>query len=208
MQLPKRSSLRLQSDIEQCEAALADKTNSLQHSCASARKDLRSLRREFNQVKDSRDPAKLNKLVEKRDLLKLKVEALETGLEQFRAQQQKQLNLLDEVPHETHTRMHGLLAYALATGDLSPDATLLFNTLGDLLEAKTDNDRAAGRKAVSLILDHGDVFGDKNDGAVTGDDELLRRFEMISDPEERSAFYNQNRAEIHRGFEARKNNNL
>ena len=171
MQLPKRSSLRLQSEIEQCEAALADKTNSIQRNCASVQKDLRSLRREFSKAKDSRDLTKLNKVVEKRDLLKLKVQALENEVEQFHDQQRKQLNLLEEELHETHTRMHGLLAYALATGDLSPDATLLFNTLGDLLEAKTACDRAAGRKAVSLILDHGDVFGDKNDGAVTGGDE-------------------------------------
>jgi hypothetical protein len=48
-------SLRLASDIEQCEAALADKTNSLQRGCASVQKDLRSLRRDFNQAKDSRE---------------------------------------------------------------------------------------------------------------------------------------------------------
>ena len=108
-------SLRLASDLEQCEASLVDKTNSLQGNFAAVKKDLRSLRREFHQAKDSRDLPKLRKLTEKRDLLKLKVDALETELEQFRDQQQKKLSLLDKVIHEKNERMHGLLAYGMAT---------------------------------------------------------------------------------------------
>jgi hypothetical protein len=98
-------SLRLASDMEQCEAALVNKTNSIQRGCASLQKDLRSLRREFNKAKDSRDLPKLTKLVEKRDLLKLKVQALEKEVEQFRAQQQKQLNLLEK-GHPREARAH------------------------------------------------------------------------------------------------------
>jgi hypothetical protein len=61
----------------------------------------------IQQGTDSRDLPKLAKLVEKRDLLKLKVQSLEKEVEQFRAQQQKQLNLLEKALHEKHERMHG-----------------------------------------------------------------------------------------------------
>jgi hypothetical protein len=93
----------------------------------------------------------------------------------------------------------------MTTGGLSPDAALLFNTPGDLLGAKTEGDRASANKAVSLILEHGNIFG-KEEETVAYDCEVLRRFEAISDPEQRSAFYNRNRDEVHRAFEARKNN--
>jgi hypothetical protein len=193
--------------MEQREAALVNKTNSVQRGCASLQKDLRSLRREFNKAKDSRDLPKLTKLVEKRDLLKLKVQALEKEVEQFRAQQQKQLNLLEKALHEKHERMHGLLAYGMATGGLSPDAALLFNELGDFLAAKSESDRAAATKAIGLILDHGNVFGDKQEEKADDiDDRILAQFESIADEQQRTAFYQKHRDEIHRGFEARKNN--
>jgi hypothetical protein len=155
---PINRGLKLKAAIKQCEATLADKTDSLQRNCASVRKDLSSLRREFNKHKESKDLPKLRKLAEKRDLLRLKVNALETEVEEFRAQQTKQINLLDEAIHEQHERMHGLLAYAAATGGLSTDAELLFNTLGDVLEAKTEGDRASAQRAVGLILQHGNAF--------------------------------------------------
>jgi hypothetical protein len=210
MKLPKPTSLRLESDIEQCEAAIADKTNSVQRNYASIKKDLSSLRQEFNEVKDSGDEPKvkklkLTKLTEKRDLIKMKVEALETELEQFRGQQRKKLSLLEASLRAKQERMHGLLAYVAATGTLSRDGMLLFNTLGDLLEAKTDADRASGNRAAALILEHGDIFGDKEAKTGACDDEALRRFESISDPEERSAFYSKHRDEIQRGYDSRKN---
>jgi hypothetical protein len=160
---PINRGLKLQAAIKQCEATLADKTDSVQRGCASVRKDLSSLRKEFKKAKESKDLPKLRKLAEKRDLLRLKVNALETEVEEFRAQQTKKLNLLNESIHEQHERMHGLLAYAAATGGLSTDAELLFNNLGDLLEAKTEGDRAAANKAVNLILEHGNVFGNKEE---------------------------------------------
>ena len=48
-------------------------------------------------------------------------------------------------------RSHGLLAYGMATGGLSRDAELLFNTRGDFLQAGSDSDRASHEKAVNLI---------------------------------------------------------
>jgi hypothetical protein len=204
MKLPKFTGIRLQSDIEQCEAALADKTHSLQRGCASVQKDLRSLRKKFEKAKDSRDLPKLKKLKEKRDLLRLKVEALERGRAVSR-RAAKAAQPSREALHEKHEHMHGLLAYGMSTGSLSPDAELLFNTLGDLLGAKTEGDRASANKAVDLILEHGNILG-KEEETGACDDEALRRFENLSDPEERSAFFNQNRDEILRGFDARKNN--
>jgi hypothetical protein len=168
-------------------------------------KDLRSLRKEVNKHKDCRDIAKLKKLVEKRDFLKLRVEALETEAEQFRAQQQKQLSLLEKDLHEKYSRTHGLLAYGIATGGLSPDATLLYDTLGDFLASKSDSDRASAQRAVNLILDHGNL-GPKDDEAGP-DDAILRQFEEIEDPERRSAFFRKHRDAIQRAFDARQNNN-
>jgi hypothetical protein len=55
-----------------------------------------------------------------------------------------------------------------------------------------------------IIFEHGDL-GDRNDEAGTGD-EVLRRFEAL-EGEAQTAFYNEHRAEIHRGHEARKSNN-
>jgi chromosome segregation ATPase len=206
------NNVRLQAAIDQCEAALADQTNSFERNLASVQKDLRSLRREFDKVKDSGDLPKLKipklkKLVEKRDLLKLKVSALEGEIEQLRVQSKKQHTNLNQVVHERYERMHGLLAYGMGTGGLNSDAQLLFHTLGDLLQAKSESDRASAERTVNLILEHGDVFGDKQDKAATADDEIARQFEAISDPEQRTAFYNKHSAEIQRGFDARKSNN-
>jgi hypothetical protein len=194
-------SLRLASDIEQCEAALADKTNSLQRGCASVQKDLRSLRRDFNKAKDSRDLTKLNKLVEKRDLLRLRVRALEKEVEQFRAHRQKQLNLLQTALRERYERMRGLLSYGIACGRTNPDCKLVFDSLGDYLEAKSDSDRQAAQRAVNLIFDHGDL-GDRNDETGT-DDAILRQFAALTDPGERSRFYQRHRAELIKAHDVR-----
>jgi hypothetical protein len=200
----------LQLAIDRCEAALDDQQNSVDRNLASVQKDLRSLRSEFEKIKDSGDSPKLKaqkltKLAEKRDLLKLKVDALKTEVEQFRAQTKKQRTNLDQVVHEQHERMHGLLAYGMSTGGLNSDAQLLFNTLSDLLQAKTARDRASSERAVNLIILHGDPFGDKAKMTATADDEIARQFEAITDEQERTTFYNKHRDEIHRGLEARKN---
>jgi len=204
------NNVRLQTAIDQCEAALADQQNSVDGNLASVQKDLRSLRSEFEKVQDSRDPAKLKiakikKLVEKRDLLKLKVQALEGEVEQFRAQTKKQHANLNQVVHERHERMHGLLAYAMGTGGLNSDGQLLFHTLGDLLQAKSESDRASAERTVNLILEHGDVFGDKQKATANADDEIVRQFEAL-DGEAQTTFYNKHSAAIQRGYDARKNN--
>jgi hypothetical protein len=206
MKLPKFSGLRLQADIEQCEAALTDKANSLERGCASVRKDLRSLRREVNKHKDCKDPETLKPLVAKRDLLKLRVQALEKEQDDFVAQQRKKLSLLISEIHAKFERMHGLLNYGLATGGLGPTPGLLFNELSDFLAAKTEGDRDSAERAVNLILAHGNVFGDKEQTTDDINDRVLTQFEAITDPEECSRFYAKNRDEIQRGFEARKNN--
>ena len=195
MPLPKSTSLRLQSDIEQSDAAILDKANSLKRGCASFRKELRK-------AKACKNPTER---AEKQKFLEVKLQALEKEHEQFLGEQSRQINLLKKDLHEKQERMRGLLAYGLATGGLCPDATLLFNTLGDLLGAKTEGDRASANKAVNLILEHGNIFGKEEDTGAY-DDEALRRFESLSDSEQRSAFYNKNRDAIHRAFEARKNN--
>jgi DNA repair exonuclease SbcCD ATPase subunit len=110
MLLPKPS-LRLASQLEQTDAAILDKANSLERGCASFREDLRSLRTEISKHKSCKDPTKLKTLREKRDLLKLRVEALEKEHEEFRAQQEKKLSLLEKDLHEKYERMHGLVAY-------------------------------------------------------------------------------------------------
>jgi hypothetical protein len=186
------NNVRLQAAIDQCEAALDDQQNSVDRNLASVQKDLRSLRKEFEKAKDSRDLPKLKKLAEKRDLLKLKVQALEGEVERFRAQTKKQRTNLNQVVHEKHERMHGLLAYAMATGGLNSDGQLLFHTLGDLLQAKSESDRASAERTVNLILVHGDVFGDKAKITETEDDRILTQFEAITDPGERSRFYSKN----------------
>jgi hypothetical protein len=61
--------------------------------------------------------------------------------------------------------------------------------------------------SVSLILDHGNIFG-KEDETGACDDEVLRCFEAISDPEEQSRFYAKHKKELMAASEARKNNPL
>jgi chromosome segregation ATPase len=205
------NNVRLQAAIDQCEAALDDQQNSVDRNLASVQKDLRSLRREFEKAKDSGDSPKLKaqklkKLVEKRDLLKLKVQALEGEVERFRAQTKKQRTNFDQVIHEKHERMHGLLAYAMGTGGLNSDGQLLFHTLGDFLQAKNESDRASAERAVNLILVHGDVFGDKAKTTETEDDRIIAEFEAITDPAEQNRFYAKHSAEIKAALGARKNN--
>jgi hypothetical protein len=103
-------------------------------------------------------------------------------------------------------KMRGLLNYGIAMGRTSPDSRLLFDSLGDYLEAKSESDRKAAHKAINLCLEHGNL-DPKEEETVTVDDDVLRRFAAISDPERRTAFYNKNSAEILRGFEARKKTN-
>jgi hypothetical protein len=86
-----------------------------------------------------------------------------------------------------------------------PDVQLLFDSLGDVLAAKTGSDRAAAQRAVNLIFAHGNL-GPKGD--ETGpDDAILRQFEAITDDERRTAFYSKHKKEILAAFEARKSNN-
>jgi hypothetical protein len=136
----------------------------------------------------------------------MKVDALEGEVERFRAQTKKQRTNLDQVVHEQHERMHGLLAYGMGTGGLNSDGQLLFNTLSDLLGAKTEGDRASAERAVNLILLHGDVFGDKQKATETEDDRIIAEFEAITDPEEQSRFYAKHKNEIMAATEARKSN--
>ncbi len=112
--------------------------------------------------------------------------------------------LLDEDLRGGYEKMRGLLSYGIAMGAASPDVALLFDSLGDYLDARSDSDRKAASKAVSLCLKHGN-FGEDDDSDAG--DEILTQFEAISDPEEASAFHKKHRAAILVGYESRKQHN-
>jgi hypothetical protein len=61
-------------------------------------------------------------------------------------------------------------------------------------------------KAVNLCLAHGNFDAPGHPSVADDiDDRILSQFEAISDPQERTAFYNKHRDQIHRGLVARKN---
>jgi hypothetical protein len=149
--------------------------------------------------------SKVAGLKDKVEFLKMRTSAVESAGNEVVAAQKTLLGLYDQDLRDHYQKMRGLLSYGIATGRTNPDCNLLFDSLGDYLEAKSESDRVAAQKAVNLCLEHGNL-GDKNDETGAGD-EVLRRFESIEDPEQRSAFFKKHRDEIHRAFEARKNNN-
>jgi hypothetical protein len=185
----------IQHRIKQARAALQEKRDALEQERASIKKEVRKAKAIKNSAQRK----------EKIQFLDLKLPALENAYKAVMSAQDDLFALLNEDLRDYYQKMRGLLAYATATGGgLSPDATLLFDTLGDFLAAKSEGDRASASKAVNLILAHGNVFAKGEAG--TADDEIARQFEAMEDGESRTAFYNKHSAEIQRAFDARKNN--
>jgi hypothetical protein len=170
------SRIRLAHRLEQIEASVRTKETTIKEELAAIRSELQS---------DSIQSAKA-------DFLKLKVEQFDKQYDALLAEKSKQVNLLKDDLRNSLERMRGLLAYGIANGGLNPDASLLFDSLGDVLDAKSDSDRQSAEKAVFLTLEHG-RFAAK----------LLARFESIRDPELASAFYRKHQTAIQSAFSAR-----
>jgi hypothetical protein len=206
----------------QLRAAIKQATDLADTKLAGFEKDLASLQAEIQ--KDKKDAAAAKAELAKgaptpeliatvkgfkgrQEYLRMKVEALEDARDEVLAAKTRMVELrteaVDEEQRGVFERMRGLLAYGFATGQTTPDCQLLYDTLGDYLEAKTDGDRKAAHRAVDLIFAHGNL-GDKR-GETGGEDRIIAEFEAITDPERRTAFYNRHSTEIQRGFDARKN---
>jgi hypothetical protein len=143
----------------------------------------------------------------KKQFLQMKLQAVLEARDAAVAAKDSLVGLHSEGLHEEQRglfeRMHGLLSYGIATGQSTPDCQLLFDTLGDYLEAKTDGDRKAAHRAVDLIFQHGNL-GDKRSETAAGD-RILAQLDEIRDPEEQSRIYAQHRDEIHQAFDRKPN---
>jgi hypothetical protein len=144
----------------------------------------------------------------RKQYLQMKVEAVETAYDEVLAIKDDIVALkceeLDEEQRGAFERMRGLLSYGIATGQTNPDCRLLYDSLGDYLDAKTDGDRRAAHRAIDLIFQHGNL-GDRRDKVAGADEEITRQFESMEAGESRSAFYNEHVDAIRRAYDARKN---
>lgn len=189
--------------IEQAEALVAEKQAAYDREKASMDKEISSTERLLKTAKRGGKPVDYKG---KTEFLRIKGAAANKAGDEVIAAQNTLLALYDEDLRNYYQKMRGLLSYGIATGQTNPDCRLLYDSLGDYLEAKSESDRGSAQKAVNLCLQHGNF--DSTEGESVADDEVLRRFEAISDPEDRSRFYSKQQKEILAAFEARKNNNL
>ena len=127
---------------------------------------------------------------DKAKFIDLKIGALEKAYDEVASAQDERITLLNGELREKFQRMHGLLAYGIASGGLNPDAALLFGSLTDFLGAKDEGDRQAAEKAAFLCLEHGSF------GRTSNEPSILAEFEAITDPEQRSRFHRKHRTEI------------
>ena len=112
-----------------------------------------------------------------------RVEALHGYHRAIEAEKDRQIELLDKAERGELEKMHGLLSYAIASGQVSAEAQLLHGSLADFLSAKNDADRQAAKRSVHLCLEHGTLTKcDKKPDTAE-----LDEFEFISDPEDASA---------------------
>jgi hypothetical protein len=181
--------------LRQARAALQEKRDALEKERASIKKEVRKAKalKDFAQRKD------------KIRFLDLKAPALENAYKAVLAAQDNLISTLNEDMRDHFQKTRGLLSYAIATGSATADTKLLFDSLGDYLDAKSESDRNAAHKAVNLIIAHGNPFNDKEQEADDIDDRILTQFEAITDPEQQSRFYSKHKNEIMAATEARKN---
>lgn len=96
-------------------------------------------------------PKRLAELKAKKPFLQMKLAALENAADELIAAQTKLRDLLNEDLRDYFQKMRGLLAYSIACGRTNPDCKLLFDSLGDYLEAESESDRKAAHKAVNSV---------------------------------------------------------
>ena len=149
---------------------------------------------------------KMTGLKDKVKFLQMKANAVENASDEVVTAQGKLLDLYNEDLRDYYQKMRGLFSYGIATGKTNPDCKLLFDGLGDYLEAKSESDRTAAQKAVNLCLTHGNL--DSTDREPVADDRILTQFEAITDPEDQSRFYAKHKQEIMAAFQAREQQTL
>lgn len=133
-----------------------------------------------------------------------RVEALHGYHRAIEAEKDRQIELLDKAERGELEKMHGLLSYAIASGQVSAEAQLLHGSLADFLSAKNDADRQAAKRSVHLCLEHGTLTKcDKKPDTAE-----LDEFEFISDPEDASAYFRQHKDVINAQMDARRNSNI
>ena len=183
--------------LRQARAALQEKRDALEKERASIKKEVRKAKA----IKDSAQRK------DKIRFLDLKAPALENAYKEVLAAQDILISILNEDLRGRFEKMRGLVSFAIATGSATPDARLLFDSLADYLDAKSESDRNAAHRAVNLCLAHGNFDStEREPGADDIADRILAQFEAISDPAEQNRFYAKHKNEIVAALEARKNN--
>jgi hypothetical protein len=195
--------------MQKC-AAFDRELTQLKLELAQGKADLAAAQAEFAQGNPSAElTAKIRAFPRRKAYLQMKLAALEEASAAAVEAKDRLIAIhteaADEETRDIYERMHGLLAYGAAMGTNTPDCQLLHDSIGDYLEASSPGDRKAAERSISLIFEHGDL-GDKDRKAAREDDRILKEFEAISNPESRSAFYSQHKAQIMAAYDARKNN--
>jgi hypothetical protein len=200
----------IQFRLEQAKALVEETLANCEKEAASLKTELQKAKKETHkaktQIRNGNAPKNLAALKSKAPFLEMKLAALENAHAEALAAKDKLIALYDEDMRDHSQKTRGLLSYAIATGSATADTKLLFDSLADYLDAKSESDRNAAHKTVNLIIAHGNPFNDKAKENDDIDDRVVAQLESISDEAQRTAFYQKHRDAIHRGLEARKNN--
>jgi len=201
---------QLRADIERAKALADTKLAGFDKDLALIKAEIQKAKKDASEAKAELAKGATPELIAtvkgfngRKQYLQMKVDALEDAAAAALAAKHNLLALCNEEQRGVFEKMRGLLAYGFSTGQTTPDCQLLYDTLGDYLEAKSDGDRKAAHRAVDLIFAHGNL-GDKR-AETRAEDRIIAEFEAITDPERRTAFYNKHSTEIQRGYDARKN---
>lgn len=128
--------------------------------------------------------------------------ALKERYQNVIAAQEAHLDLQKQAIHHQLEKQHGLLSYAIASGEVSAEMQLLHGSLADYLNAKNDIDRARAKKDVDLCWEHSTLpkLGEKSSAPDTA---ILDQYERLED-EDATAFYKENQTAILAQMDARR----
>jgi hypothetical protein len=128
--------------------------------------------------------------------------------DRFLAARDKYSAAIDAENTKWVNKFEALCSYAVGTGQGDAAIRYLLEECKAYGRVKGDYKlrRELYEGIVNLSVSACDAVEKSRGIGSSSEPEILNQLERISDPEESTAFYNKNRDEIHRGFEARQNN--
>ena len=188
-------SIPILNQIEQSEAKLRKLQTSLDEEQASVSKAAKKYEANQRRGKVTKE------LVSEGAYLAKRMAALKERYQNVIAAQEAHLALQEQAIHHQLEKQHGLLSYAIASGEVSAEMQLLHGSLSDYLNAKSDIDRARAKRDVDLCWEHSTLpkLGKKSSSPDTA---ILDEYEALAD-EDATAFFREHKDVIQSQLQAR-----